>query len=110
MRLYAGNDADTVECRRQLERCRAAYRPNQTLSFFVDERDGHDDYVISLALTVAAAADAGPRRARGGTRPRRSLVRDLGRGNRMARRGALAGALGQESVDANRSEIAQERS
>jgi len=65
LRLYAGHDADALECRRQLERCRAAYRPNQTLSFFVDERDGHDDYVISLALTVAASVDAGPRRARG---------------------------------------------
>jgi hypothetical protein len=35
------------------------------LSFFVDERDGHDDYVISLALAVAAGASGGPRRARG---------------------------------------------
>jgi hypothetical protein len=50
-----------------MERCRAVYRPNQTLSFFVDERDGHDDYVISVALTVEAASDAAPRRARGRT-------------------------------------------
>jgi hypothetical protein len=35
------------------------------LNFHVEERDGHDDYVISLALTVAAAGDAGPRAARG---------------------------------------------
>lgn len=65
LRLYAGAAAELAECRRQLERCRATYRPNQTLSFYVDERDGHDDYVISLALTVAAARDAGPRRATG---------------------------------------------
>jgi hypothetical protein len=65
LRLYAGSNSEAVECRRQLERCRAAYRPNQTLSFFVDERDGHDDYVISLALVVAAAGTGGARRARG---------------------------------------------
>ena len=65
LRLYAGRDAEGVECRRQLELCRAVYRPNQTLSFFVEAGDGHDDYVISLALMVHAAADAGPRRAKG---------------------------------------------
>jgi hypothetical protein len=63
VRLYRGTDA--AECRRQLERCRAAYKPNRTLSFFVDQRDGHDDYVISLALCVSAAATGGPRTARG---------------------------------------------
>jgi hypothetical protein len=67
LRLYAGSDNETVECWRQLERCRAVYRPNQTLSFFVDERDGHDDYVVSLALALAAAGTGGPRRARGRT-------------------------------------------
>ncbi len=65
LRLYAGATPELRECRRQLERCRAVYRANQTLNFQVDERDGHDDYVISLALTVAAAGAASPRRARG---------------------------------------------
>jgi Terminase RNaseH-like domain len=65
LRLYAGAAAELAECWRQLERCRATYRPNQTLSFYVDERDGHDDYVISLALAVAASKDAGPRQAWG---------------------------------------------
>jgi terminase large subunit-like protein len=65
LRLHAGRDTDAVESRRQLEHCRAVYRPNQMLRFFVDERDGHDDYVISLALVVAAAGTSGPRRARG---------------------------------------------
>ena len=65
LRLYAGANPEAVECRRQLELCRAVYRPNQTLSFFVDERDGHDDYVISLLLANAAAGDAAPRRAQG---------------------------------------------
>ena len=72
LRLYApstssgrGGAAEGAECWRQLERCRAAYRPNRALGFYVDERDGHDDYVISLALAVAAAASGAPRRARG---------------------------------------------
>ena len=69
LRLYAGTSSELTDCRRQLERCRAVYRPNQTLNFYVDERDGHDDYVISLALTVAAAGDATPRRARGRSTP-----------------------------------------
>lgn len=69
LRLYAGTSAELRECWRQLERCRAAYRPNQTLNFYVDERDGHDDYAISLALTVAASGEAGPRRARGRNGP-----------------------------------------
>ena len=68
LRLYDGSYPELDECRRQLQRCRAAYRPNQTLSFFVDERDGHDDYVISLALTLAAAGAAVPRLARGRAR------------------------------------------
>jgi hypothetical protein len=65
LRLYADSNSEALECWRQLERCRAVYRPNQSLNFFVDERDGHDDYVISLALAVAAAGNAAPRRARG---------------------------------------------
>ena len=65
LRLYAGDAPELRECRRQLESCRVAYRSNQTMRFYVDERDGHDDYVVSLALAVAASAEAGPRAARG---------------------------------------------
>jgi hypothetical protein len=68
LRLYAGDSPERRECWRQLEACRAAYRPNQTLRFYVDEREGHDDYVVSLALTVAAAADSAPRPASGRVR------------------------------------------
>ena len=66
LRLYAtAGSGQGAECWRQLERCRAVYRPNRTLNFYVAEREGHDDYVISLALVVAAAAAGAPRRARG---------------------------------------------
>jgi hypothetical protein len=69
LRLYAGATAEAGECWAQLRRCRVAYRPNQTMRFYVDEREGHDDYVVSLALVVAAAGTGGPRRARGRQAP-----------------------------------------
>lgn len=56
------------ECLRQLELCRAEYRPNQTVNFFVEPRDGHDDYVISLALLASVLETASPRRAVGRVR------------------------------------------
>jgi phage FluMu gp28-like protein len=66
LRLYDDPSSnERRECWRQLERCRAVYRANRTLNYFVEPRDGHDDYVISLALAVAAAGEAQPRRARG---------------------------------------------
>jgi hypothetical protein len=66
LRLYdGGGSRELQDCLYQLQRCRAVYRPNGVLSFFVDPADGHDDYVISLALLVAAAAAGRPRPARG---------------------------------------------
>jgi hypothetical protein len=35
------------------------------MNFFVDESDGHDDYLMSLALVVEAANLYSPRTARG---------------------------------------------
>ncbi len=59
-----GNDGsgEWLELRRQLQLARAAYREGRTLQFDVDPADGHDDYLLSLALCVAAA------RYEGGTR------------------------------------------
>ncbi|MGD9894332.1 MAG: hypothetical protein AB7R89_29650 [Dehalococcoidia bacterium] len=51
--------------REECARARAIYRPNRTLAFAVDPADGHDDFLISLALTVEAAAGLVPRVARG---------------------------------------------
>src|SRR5207247_2605982 len=44
-----------------------AYRPNQSMNFYVDPSEGHDDYLISLALVVEAAQgiETKPRVARG---------------------------------------------
>jgi hypothetical protein len=49
----------------ELEKARSIYRPSQTLNFFVDSSDGHDDYLMSLALVVQAANKSMPRKARG---------------------------------------------
>ena len=57
------------ELLRQLTLCRAAYKPNRTLQFFVNPDEGHDDCVCSLALCVEAANNATPTVARGIIRP-----------------------------------------
>ena len=49
----------------ELERARAQYRPNQTINFYVDPQEGHDDFLVSLALVVQAARGLGPREAKG---------------------------------------------
>ncbi|OGN94848.1 MAG: hypothetical protein A2Z75_03375 [Chloroflexi bacterium RBG_13_50_10] len=49
----------------ELEKAKSVYRPSQTLNFFVDAGDGHDDYLMSLALAVQAANKCVPRKARG---------------------------------------------
>jgi hypothetical protein len=66
LKLYAADGSlEYRHCLRELELARAAYRANRTMNFFVDAADGHDDYLISLALLVDAASDAAPRVARG---------------------------------------------
>jgi hypothetical protein len=49
----------------EMEKARSHYRPSQTMNFFVDPSDGHDDYLTSLALLVEAAGGYSPREARG---------------------------------------------
>jgi len=50
---------------REMEQARVAYRPSRTMNFFVEPSQGHDDYLMSLALLVEAARDVRPRAARG---------------------------------------------
>ena len=52
----------------QMERAKSSYRANQTMNFFVDPSEGHDDFLMSLALAVEAAKDYVPRKAKGGLR------------------------------------------
>jgi hypothetical protein len=54
----------------ELERARVQYRPNQTMNFYVDPQEGHDDFLMSLALAVQAAKGLSPREAKGRLRER----------------------------------------
>jgi len=66
LKLYKQDGSkDYRELMLELEKARSVYRPNQTLNFFVDSGDGHDDYLMSLALVVQAANKSVPRKARG---------------------------------------------
>jgi hypothetical protein len=66
LRLHAPDATPEYrEFRLQLERARAVYRPNRTLAFDVDPAEGHDDYLLSLALCVEAASGVTPRLAVG---------------------------------------------
>ncbi len=66
LKVYvADGSLEYRQCWRELEQARAVYRANRTMGFFVDPSDGHDDYLVSLALVVEAGADAMPRTARG---------------------------------------------
>jgi hypothetical protein len=49
----------------ELERARVQYRPNQTMNFYVAPQEGHDDFLMSLALVVQAAKGLSPREAKG---------------------------------------------
>jgi len=66
LKVYAGDgSAEYRSLWLEVERARVAYRANRTMNFYVDPSEGHDDYLMSLALTVEAATGARPRTARG---------------------------------------------
>lgn len=67
LRLYRmDGSAEWAECRRQLELARAVYRESRLMQFHVEPSEGHDDYLMSLALAVwAARYEGGERTARG---------------------------------------------
>ena len=53
----------------QLRTARTQVRPNKSMNFYVDERDGHDDFLMSLALLAQAYADLVPARQAVGRLP-----------------------------------------
>ncbi|PPD57774.1 hypothetical protein [Dehalogenimonas etheniformans] len=66
LQLYARDGSmECEECWRQLESAAADYKPNRALNFYVDPSKAHDDYLMSLALTVEAARRYEPRAAVG---------------------------------------------
>jgi hypothetical protein len=69
VQCYAGDGSrEFAEFMLELEKARSNYRPNQSINFYVDPLEGHDDYLMSLALCVKAAENSRPRVAMGGTR------------------------------------------
>jgi len=64
-KMYARDGSDEFrEFWFQAAKAKSSFRPNQTMSFYVDPAVGHDDFVTSLALLIEAAQYT-PRSARG---------------------------------------------
>ncbi|MFI5267407.1 MAG: hypothetical protein ACHQ7M_08530, partial [Chloroflexota bacterium] len=61
VRMYAADSSPEYrEFWEQARLCRYAMYQNSAMSFFVADKDGHDDFVVSLALCVKAACAALP--------------------------------------------------
>lgn len=66
LRCYAGDGSPEYRAlRSEAAAASAHYRPNETMAWGAAAGEGHDDHLVSLALAVVAAGDAGPRVARG---------------------------------------------
>ncbi|MBM4432623.1 MAG: hypothetical protein FJ025_01310 [Chloroflexi bacterium] len=66
LKMYAGDGS--AECQEfwvEMERAKSQYRPSQTMNFYVEPAQGHDDFLMSLALLVEAAKEYKPKTARG---------------------------------------------
>ncbi len=66
LKMYAGDGSDEErEFWFEMEKAKSQYRPSQTMNFYVNPAEGHDDFLMSLALLVEAANQYTPRGARG---------------------------------------------
>ena len=66
LKVYAADDsAEYREFCFEMEKAKSRYRLNQTMDFYVDPAEGHDDFLMSLALLVEAANQYSPRGAKG---------------------------------------------
>ena len=69
LKMYAADGSpEYQEFWPQLEKARSQYRPNRTMNFYVDPAQGHDDFLMSLALLLEAAEQYSPRSAKGSLR------------------------------------------
>jgi hypothetical protein len=69
LKIYSGDGSD--EYRKfwlEMERAKSQYRPSQTMNFYVNPSEGHDDFLMSLALLVEAANQYEPKTAVGSVR------------------------------------------
>ncbi|OGO24865.1 MAG: hypothetical protein A2144_04030 [Chloroflexi bacterium RBG_16_50_9] len=66
LKVYQGDGSpEYQEFWIEMEKAKSQYRPSQTINFYVDPSQGHDDFLMSLALLVEAAKQYEPRGARG---------------------------------------------
>ncbi len=66
LKLYKQDGSEEYkETMFELQKAKAQYRPNQTINFYVDPQEGHDDFLMSLALIATGARDFQPRHAKG---------------------------------------------
>jgi hypothetical protein len=66
LKMYTGdNSSEYQEFWYEMEKSKSFYRPSQTMNFYVEPSQGHDDFLMSLALLVEAARDYQPRVGRG---------------------------------------------
>jgi len=69
LKVYKGDgSAEYQEFWGEMEKARSQYRPSQTMNFYVEPAQGHDDFLMSLALLVEAGNSYELRSARGGER------------------------------------------
>ncbi|MCY4575522.1 MAG: hypothetical protein OXC55_02800 [Chloroflexi bacterium] len=60
LRLYADDQStESTAVRHQLRHAQAKHNANRTMNFYVPEREGHDDYLVSLALLAHASTQEG---------------------------------------------------
>ncbi|OGO30064.1 MAG: hypothetical protein A2Z29_06545 [Chloroflexi bacterium RBG_16_56_11] len=56
IKVYKGDGSEEYqEFWQEMEKARSQYRPSQTMNFYVDPAQGHDDFLMSLALAAEAA-------------------------------------------------------
>lgn len=65
LKVYADASAERAEFLREFALARTTARPGGYLEVAVDPAEGHDDFIVSAALALEAAAGVRPRRARG---------------------------------------------
>ena len=66
LKVYKGDgSAEGQEFWQEMEKAKSQYRPSQTMNFYVDPAQGHDDFLMSLALVVEAGKQYAPREAKG---------------------------------------------
>ena len=66
LKMYKGDGSEEYQqFWFEMDRAKSQYRPSQTMNFYVDPTQGHDDFLMSLALLAEAAGQYSPRGARG---------------------------------------------